>query len=260
MAQPRNVMKSLRVKDYLKVDGSLTSMYSVSDERIGLTEFFDRRPALSADIDQVWTTEVARAASLTFENAGTNSTTALVTYSATMAGIVMTTAGADNDQCIIFPHLDAGQTAWTGYKWGTENQTVWEAAITVGPDITNGVLLWAGLKLTNTPTIATDADQVFFRFSTDDADTEWVCESSIANVDTATASGVTVAINTTYKFRIEIDSDRKAHFFINDKEVAQTEALTDNIDFIPYVGIQALNAAAEYATLHYEKISRILFE
>jgi len=177
MAQPRNVMKNLRVKDYLKVDGDLTSKFGVSDERIGLTEFFDRRPALSADIDQVWTVEVARAASLAFETLGTNATTALVTYSTTHAGIVLTTAGGDNDQIIVLPHLDAGQTAWTGFLWGTENQVVWEAAVTVGPDITNGVLLWAGLKLTNTPTIATDANQVFFRFSTDDSNTTWRCIS-----------------------------------------------------------------------------------
>ena len=51
MAQARNVMKNLRVKDYLKVEGPLTSVYGVSAERLGLTEFFDRRPALSADID-----------------------------------------------------------------------------------------------------------------------------------------------------------------------------------------------------------------
>ena len=260
MAQPRNVMKNLRVKDYLKVDGDLTSKFGVSDERIGLTEFFDRRPALSADIDQVWTVEVARAASLAFETLGTNATTALVTYSTTHAGIVLTTAGGDNDQIIVLPHLDAGQTAWTGFLWGTENQVVWEAAVTVGPDITNGVLLWAGLKLTNTPTIATDANQVFFRFSTDDSNTTWRCISSIANVDINANSGVTVAINTTYKLRIEIDSARKAHFFIDDKEVEQTAALTNDVNFIPYVGIQALNAAAEYCTLHYEKISRIIYE
>jgi hypothetical protein len=260
MTQPRNIMKSLRVKDWLQVDGDFKSVYGISDSRLGLTEYFDRRPALSADIDQAYTVEVARAASLTFESLGTNATTALATYSATSAGIVLTTAGADNDQHIVLPHLDAGQTAWTGWKWGTENQVVWESAITVGDDITTGVLLWAGLKLTNTPVIATDANQVFFRFSTDDSDTEWVCESSIAGVDTATDSGVTVAINTTYKFRIEMDSDRKAHFFINDKEVANTAALTNDIDFIPYVGIQALSAAAEFVTLHYEKISRDIFE
>jgi len=258
--KPRNIMKSLRVKDYLQVDGDFTYKYGISNERLGLTEFFDRRPAISADIDAAWTTEVARAASLAFELLGTNAVTASTAYSSTMAGIVLTTAGADNDQCIILPHLDAGQTAWTGWKWGTENETVWEAAITTGDDITTGVLLWAGLKLTNTPVIATDANQVFFRFSTDDSDTEWVCESSIANVDTATDSGVTVAINTTYKFRIEIDSSRKAHFFINDKEVASTAALTNDVNFIPYIGIQALSAAAEFVTVHYEKISRNIFE
>jgi hypothetical protein len=239
-----------------------------SPGRYYLEEFFSRRPGLNADIDQVYTVEVARGCNQHFEAQGTNATTALVTFSATSAGIVMTTAGADNDQIIVTPHLDTttnqtdSNTAWAGIQWGTENQVIWETVLTVGDDIATGLLLWAGLKLTNTPTVATDDDQVFFRFSTDDSDTNWEIVSSIGGTDSTTDSGVAVAANTQVRFRIAIDSDRIARFYINDVEIlaAKTTALTNDVDFIPYVGIQALSGTAEFVTCHYMKISRILFE
>ena len=54
-----------------------------------------------------------------FEVLGTNMTTALATRNATVAAVTLTTAGADEDQAILCPHLDSGQAAWTGVKWGT---------------------------------------------------------------------------------------------------------------------------------------------
>jgi len=243
-------MKSLRVKDFIKTGTLITE--SESSERYSLSEYFTPKPGIIADTAYTFST--------TFEVLGTNMTSALCTYSATSAGIVMTTAGADNDQGILAPALTAGLSAWTGIKWGTENQTIWEAAITTGDDITTGVLLWAGLKLTNTPVIATDADQAFFRFSTDDADTNWMIESSIANTDTATDTGLAVAINTIYRLKIVITAARTAQFFINDYMYFESAALTNDVNLIPYIGIQALSAAAEFVTVHYEKASRILFE
>ena len=132
--------------------------------------------------------------------------------------------------------------------------------MTAGDDVSTGVLYWFGLKLTNTPTIATDNDQVFFRFSTDDANTTWRCIDSIGGTDTNTDSGVTMTALTNYKLKIEIDSDRKASFYINDVMVHKTSALTNDVDLIPYFGIQALSAAAEHMTVHWLKISRILSE
>ena len=53
-------------------------------------------------------------------------TSALSTFSTTAAGILLTTAGADQDQAILAPHLDNAGTgdtdsisAWTGVQWGT---------------------------------------------------------------------------------------------------------------------------------------------
>ncbi len=243
-----------------------------SPGRYYLEEFFPKRPGLNASIAAAFTDADATAAANTtitiarevankdFEILGTNATADDVTFSATNAGILLTTDGGDNDQIIILPHLDTNQTAWASVLWGTENQVIWESVLTTGDDIATGLLLWAGLKLTNDPTVATDDDQVYFRFSTDDSDTNWEIVSSIADTDTTADSGVAVAASTQYKLRIEIDSNRKALFYINDVKVYTTAALTNDVDLIPYVGIQALSGTAEFLTVHYEKISRILFE
>jgi hypothetical protein len=224
----------------------------LNTNRYALVEQFEQPPALNA--------AVGVATNLNFEVLGTNMTSALCTFSATRGAIRMTTAGADNDQGILLPHLDTKQTAWTGIKWGTENQVVWEAIITTGDDVATGVLYWAGLKLTNTPTVATDDDQAFFRFSTDDSDTNWEVVYSIGGTDVTADSGVAVAADTQYKLRVEIDEDRKAHFYINDVQVAVSTALTDDVDLIPYVGVQALSGTAEYIEVHRVSCSRIFFE
>lgn len=262
-----NVTGDLDFKDEVKFSGNLRK----SPGRYYLEEFFEKRPALNAAIatayDNADATNATNTAITTarvvankqFEILGTNASADDITFDATNAALLLTTDGADNDQIIILPHLDANQTAWSQIKWGTENQVIWEGSIKTGATIATA-LIWAGLKLTNTPTVATDADQVFFRYSTDDSDTTWQVESSIGGVDTSTDSGVTVAVDTNYKFRIEIDSDRKALCYINDVLVYKTAALTNDVDFIPYIGLQSLSAAADTLLVNYEKISRILFE
>ena len=228
------------------------------DDRYYLEEYFAQRPCINGDLAS--TTEATRVpANRNFEILGTNATSDDVTFDATNAGILLTLDGADDDQIIITPHLDTNQTAWAGIKWGTENQTEWTASIKTGAAITTQ-LIWAGLKLTNTPVIATDADQVFFRYSTDDTDTNWEIVSSNNGTDTTSDSGVALAANTTYKLQIKIDSARVARFYINDVLVYTSAALKNDIDFIPYIGIQALDTAAPTMIVNYEKINRVLFE
>lgn len=254
-----NGISQLENRDWrFKQDIEIVGNVRRSPSRYYLEEFFSHTPGVNGDLASA--TEATRVPrNKHFEVLGTNAVSGSVTFSATEAGNVLTTAGADNDQVIILPHLDTGQTSWTGTKWGTENSVVWECAIRTGSSVA-AVLIWAGLKLTNDPTIATDDDQVFFRFSTDDSDTTWHVIDSIGGTDVNTSTSVTVAASTTYRLRIEIDSDRKASFFINDTQVHRTAALTNDVDFIPYVGVQALAAAAKTITLGYEKISRDLFE
>ena len=229
------------------------------DERYLLEEYFKQRPCVNGDMASA--TEATRmVANKDFEILGANATSDDVTFDATNAGILLTTDGASADAIIILPHLDTNQTAWANIKWGTENQVEWTANIKTGAAITT-VQIWAGLKLTNTPVIATDDDQVMFRYNTtDDTTAFWTVITSIADTDVKTVTPVAVAANTSYKFQIKIDHARIARFYINDVLVYTSTALTNDIDLIPYIGVHALDTAATTLIVNYEKISRVLFE
>jgi len=236
-----------------------------------------------------------------FEVLGTNMTTALATRSATIASINLATAGADQDQAILAPHLDSGQTAWTGVKWGTENQVEWEALVRTSSAIDNQKI-WAGLKLTNDQLPQTDADQAYFYFATDGTNgqaisdfTPWYFINSVNGTDYLTNTGITVAASTNYHFRIAMDSDRKLSIFVNGVQysvstTAQTAfdgstevtgttqatiaesysatnantqksaAMKNDIDLIPYVGVEAGDGNAASIDVCYCNISRLLFE
>ena len=251
--------------------------------RFYLEENFLQRPGLNANIDQVSTVEVQRALNRNWEALGTNMTTALCTFATTGAGVLVTTATADQDQGILLPHLDTAATAWTGTLWGTENQVHFETSIQI-PALDNQKV-WAGLKLTNDQLVATDANQMFFKYQTDATNSEafsdyakWHFVYSIANTDYISQLPITVAINTPYHFKIEVDSDRKAAIFVNGVQynvtttagstggtavttgTTKTKALTDNINLIPYVGIEAGDGAAEAVNVHYVACSRHVYE
>ena len=224
-----------------------------------------------------------------FEVLGTNMTTALATRNATVAAVTLTTAGADEDQAILCPHLDSGQTAWTGVKWGTENQVHWEALVRTSSAIDNQKI-WAGLKLTNDQVVATDANQAFFKFQTDATNSEAFDDytklhfvHSIANTDYISVLPITVAASTNYHLKIVMNSDRKLTIYVNGvqynitgtsgstggtavtavepgKQVTLSGAMTDDIDLIPYVGIEAGDGNAAAIDVSYCAISRLLFE
>jgi len=222
-----------------------------------------------------------------FEVLGTNMTSALVTRNATAAGFIMTTAGADQDQSILAPNL-ANPVAWSDTLWGTENQTEWECSI--NPNAIDNQKFWAGLKLTNDQLIATDADQAYFKFQTDATNSEAFTDftllhfvHSVGGTDFISALPITVAANTIYHLKIVIDSDRKATIFVDGTQYDITTtsgstggtavsavaegaaavlsgALTDNVDLIPYIGIEAGAAAAEAIDVHWQAINRTIFE
>ena len=263
--------------------------------RYYLYESFLQRPALNAVVSAPLTDAdataaandaiiVARAiANRNFEVLGTNMTTELCTFNATSAGIVLTTATADEDQAILAPHLDTNQSAWQVTKWGTENQVDWECSI--NPNAIDNQKLWAGLKLTNDQLVATDDDQAYFKFQTDADNSETFTDftklhfiHSIAGTDYISQLPITVAANTIYHLRIQINSARQAGIFVNGIQynvtttagstggtavttgTTRTAALTDDVDLIPYIGIEAGAAAAEAVDVHYQGISRVIFE
>ena len=262
--------------------------------RYYLYESFAKKPGLNAvaiidpDADSASDLAAFVIANRDFETLGTNMTTALTTFSATHGGILMTTAGADQDQAILLPHLDTNQTAWSGTKWGTENSVEWECSISL-PAIDNQKV-WGGLKLTNDQLVATDNNQIFFKFQTDATNSEafsdftyWHVVHSIGGTDYISVLPITVAADTIYHLKIAIDSDRKATCFINGVQynitstsgstggtavtavqpgvaAAKTAALTNDVDLIPYIGIEAGDGAAEAVNVHYTAMSRHVFE
>ena len=290
----------IRSENGMKLVSKNTTSGLISDRTVGdypkdarrwyLEEWFNRRPGLNANLDQAATVEVQRTLNYDFEALGTNMTSALVTFGATTGGILATTAGADQDQAIVCPHLDndgtadtGAITAWSGCQWGTENETHWETSIML-PAIDNQKV-WAGLKLTNDQLVATDANQAFFKFQTDATNSEAFTDftklhfvHSIADTDYISQLPITVAANTPYHFKIKIDSDRKASIFVNGIQynvtttsgstggtavttgTTPTAALTDDIDFIPYNGIEAGAGAAEALNTHFIAMSRLVYE
>jgi len=254
-----------------------------------LFEGFYQRPGLNAiniidpDANDAAALAVTQAANKNFETLGTNYTTALTTFSATQAGITMTTATADQDQAILLPHLDTNQTSWSGTKWGTENQVEWECSISI-PALDNQKV-WAGLKLTNDQLVATDDNQMFFKYQSDATNSEafttfanWHFVHSIGGTDFISRLPIAVEADTQYHFKIEVDSDRKAAIFVNGIQynvtttsgstggtavttgTTKTGALTNDVDLIPYIGIENGAAAAEVLNVHYQSISRNVFE
>jgi hypothetical protein len=211
------------------------------------------KPGLNADIQNA--AEATREiADPDFELLGTNATSGSSAYNAE-GGITLTTAGASGDQVILVPHLDASQSAWGTVTWGTDKQVVWEALIATAANISDAVI-WAGLKLTNTSTTATDNDQAFFRYAPATNSGKWQAINSIGGTDDADDAGVTVAVSTVYHLKITIDVSRVARFYINDVLVATSAALTDATDFIPYIGVQASAAAAKAIVVYGQSIGR----
>lgn len=208
------------------------------------------KPNLNADMASG--TEATREPSdPNFEILGTNVASTCSAYGAE-GGIVLTTTTGDNDQVLLCPHTDTDQSAWNTITYGTDRGSVFETIIQTGSSVASA-LLFAGLKLTNTPVIATDADQVFFRYSTDDSNTTWKVISSYNDTDTTTETGVTVEASTMYALRIEIPyesstGDKYALCYINGVFVAKVR-LRNAIDFKPFQGIQTLTTAAKSYTV-----------
>lgn len=229
---------------------------NMAGDRYELVERFERAPKVNADI--LSATEATRMiANPNFELLGVNA----VSGSSLLhveGGVRLTTAGADGDGCIILPHLDANQSAWNVTTWGTDKSVRWECVIRTGSAAQiDNCIIWAGLKLTNTDVVATDADQVYFRYENGVTSGNWVAVSSIGGSDDAHDTGLAVAATTTYHLVIEIDSSRVARFYINGTLYETSAALTDTTDLIPYIAVEADGAGeAKILDVYKTAISR----
>ena len=257
--------------------------------RYYLEEYFNHLPGINGDLAS--TTESTNTpVSRQFEILGTNHTSALATFSSTVAGMTITTAGADQDRMIVAPHLDTKQGAWSGTKWGTENQVHWECSIRTSSAIDNQ-WIWAGLKKTNVVELATDTEQAFFTFGTDadnsgqafDDFTKLHFVHSIGGTDYISVLPITVAASTNYHLKVVFDSSRKVTIYVNGIQynvtstsgstggtavtavqpgtvATKSAAITDDVDLIPYIGIEANDGAAAALDVQFTAISRLIFE
>ena len=215
-----------------------------------------------------------------FELQGTNHTTGAITFNTSIAGINNLTGSKINDQMIIVPHQDTNQTAWNGITWNTNDEVIWECAIRTGGSISN-TAFWAGLKGTSVGGYATDNHQAYFLYSSDDtmgalttnANLHFVY--SVSGTDYITNLGIVVAIDTVYKLKIVIDSDRKVSIYVNGKVyglvITETSggstqsnigqksvALSTGNPLNPYIGVETLSASTSSINIFYQKISRSL--
>jgi hypothetical protein len=210
------------------------------------------KPALDADF--LDTLAHYGVADRDFAIVGTNAVSADTAYNAE-GGITLNTHGASADQTILIPTLHTNVSPWTNITWGTDQETQWEAHVKTGSAVTSQTL-WAGLKLTNTPTAATDNDSVYFRYQNGVNSGNWQALYSINDTDTAVDTGIAAAANQEILFQVLIDASRIARMYLNGLLVATTTALTDATDFIPYLGVQAGAVAVKSLRVFGQAISR----
>lgn len=192
-----------------------------------------------------------------FEILGTNAVSADCTLD-TLGGVKIATHAGSADSTILLPHLTTSMSAWTTQLWDTAKSPTFDLVIRTGSVITKAKY-WMGFKLTNTPTIATDADQVMFTYSTTVAPGLWQYNYSIAGTAVAVSAPAqipAVAASTKYQLRIEVYSDRTHMGFVNGRPIAAQPfpALTSLTTLIPYCGVLSLTDAVlkSYTIQNYE--------
>lgn len=212
-------------------------------------------PSINADIQN--STEATRmTADPDFEILGTSAATDDVTHNSE-GGLTAQTGGADDDQEILVPHQDAGQSPWNYVTWGSDREVRWEGYLETPADITTGIHLIAGLK-SDLDMGLDDDDLVLFNFNTDDSDASWgVVSNAGGGTVVDTDSGVRVAGLTRYHFRIEFDVNETAHCYINGVKVAEVDFGGNTVDLKPVMGLQSLSATTDEVVWYEQKISRL---
>jgi len=222
-------------------------------------------------------------------NAGTLQSSSNVKRDVSFAGIKLNTGTTDNDTTIITPRdgetespPGADSSAWAAVGFGTENKVEFKTAVSTSSTITD-MSFWAGLKLTEVGAYATDANQAYFLWATNDDQGALTTNGnlhfvySVAGTDYITDLGITITASTVYRLRIIFDEGRRISVFVNNTQyglvttataggatqsVASTKslAMTDDIDFLSFIGVQTLTTASRIIQVGYIKLSRDLYE
>ena len=222
---------------------------------------------------------------------GTNSAEKFINYAGTQPGLRVYTVGGDNDQVILHPKISNQGTdtdltnvsPWRNVNFFSQHQTEFNIAISTYSTITN-TAIWAGMKLSTPATYATDADQAYFLYATDDDMGALTTNGnlhfiySIGGVDYITDLGIVVAASTVYRLKLAFDESRRISVFVNGVQYGLTSTpttttaggvtqsvkttkslvMTSASNLSPVVAIQALAAEIKLLYCHFIKISRTL--
>ena len=211
------------------------------------------KPGLNADIDNA--AEATREiADPLFEVLGTNMTSALCTHRAE-GGILLTTAGADDDQCFLLAHQNTSQSIWNK-TWDTTLEFEWECLMKTGSAVTTMAYI-IGMKSDRDETV-NDADCALFNFNTDDSDTTWGFisqENNTGGQDLDT--GITVSADTVYHLAVRVGHDQIARGYINGDFVGAQTFLGSGSELLePFMACQQLAASVTREMIVYgQKIS-----
>lgn len=205
------------------------------------------------------------------------------------SGIKLVTGTTDNDFTVLTPRtgttelpVNTDSSAWSAVKFGTENKTEFYCSLSSGGNIAD-TSFYAGLKLTEVGDYATDANQAYFLYASNDDQGALTTNAnlhfiySVANTDYITDLGIAVAINTVYRLRIRIDVNRKISVFVNNVQyglvttataggatqpvtTTKSLAMTDDIDLLPFVGVKTHAASSKGIQVSNIKISRDHYE
>lgn len=217
--------------------------YRMEGDRLILEKVFGGRgkPGINADIQN--SSEATRMiADPDFEVLGTNGSSDDVTYNAE-GGILLTTDGADGDGVFLLPHLDANQSPWEQFTWGTDNEVEWECWLKQGAAVTTRIV-WAGLKLTNTDVIATNDDSAYFRYEDGVNSEKFQSNVSVGGTDDTVDSGIIGVANQFLHFKVVFDKAEVCHMFANGREIQAISFAGNTADLIPYIAVEADGASA----------------
>lgn len=248
----RNRQRDLRVpEERFQKEGDAGPDLDGADlhDRLVLVERF-RRPALLNG-------SIGVAANLDFEILGVNAANAN-SVNDVEGGNQLTTAGADGDEMILTPHVDTKQSAFNVTLMKPNAEPRFETLLRPGASIADAIL-WAGLKLTGAEAVVTDDDQAYFRYEDDVNAGKFQAVVSIGGVDVSTDLGIAPEAEVDIHLSIEIDDERKPHFFIDGEEVfVGPSAMTAAAALKPFVGVAADgDASAKVATCRWLKVSRL---
>ena len=222
-------------------------------------------------------------------NAGGSQISGNTGRSSTFAGIKILTGTTDEDKTILAVrdgHTEIREgvdsSGWASVPFGTENKIEFSSAISTSGNIADSCI-WAGLKLTSDNRYTIDANQAYFLYSTDDDPGSLTTNGnlhfvySVANTDYVTDLGIVVAANTVYRLRISFDENRQISVYVNNvryglvttataggatQSVSTTKslAMTNDIDLLPFIGIETKTTSSKGMQVGYVKLSRDLYE